>query len=172
MAPRREPESLWDSGTRGQPPRRAGGVAARARLSPNGNRKRAFLIKRLPAESRRLPHGRSHVIRSRSRLGLALLALAHAPLALGVEISPGDDIRAAIAALGPGDELVLRAGVYRLNSRFNITVNGEADAPVLIRAKDGEDVLIEMSTSSHNILEIQSSRHLVLRNLRFTGGSH
>ena len=102
-----------------------------------------------------------------------ILALVTFPARAAVtEVAPGSDLRAAIAELGPGDELVLQGGLYELDSRFNITVAGEADRPILIRGKDGENALIEMNTGSHNILEIQSSRHLILRNLRFRGGSH
>ena len=35
------------------------------------------------------------------------------------QITPQDDIRAAIATLKPGDELRLSGGVYALSSRFN-----------------------------------------------------
>jgi hypothetical protein len=88
------------------------------------------------------------------------------------EISPGDDVRAAISALQPGDELVLTGGTYVFSSRFNITVVGESGNPIVIRAKDGEQALIEMNTRNQNILEVQGSRYLELRNLKFTGGSH
>ncbi len=99
-----------------------------------------------------------------------LLALpAHAAV---TGISPDDDVRAAIAALQPGDELVLGGGVYSFDSRFNITVTGEPDRPVVIRARDGEQAIIEMNTGSQNILEVQGSAHLVLRGLTFRGGSH
>lgn len=104
---------------------------------------------------------------------LALLPLVSLPVAAATfEVSPGDDVRAAIGRLEPGDELVLRGGTYSFNSRFNIRVVGEPDRPIVIRGKEGEDALIHMTTSSQNILEVQGSRYLVLRNLRFTGGSH
>lgn len=88
------------------------------------------------------------------------------------EIAPGDDVRAAIAALQAGDELVLTGGLYPFDSRFNITVVGEPDQPVVIRGKAGEEAIIEMNTGSQNILEVQGSAHLVLRGLTFRGGSH
>jgi len=88
------------------------------------------------------------------------------------EISPSDDLRAAIAALSPGDVLLLAGGTYSLNSRFNISVTGTEDEPISIRSKDGEQALIEMNTGSHNILEVQDSRYLQIKNIQFTGGSH
>jgi len=89
-----------------------------------------------------------------------------------IEITPADNLRAAIANLQPGDELVLRGGQYDLNSRFNITAVGQPALPIVIRARSGESPLISMNTGSQNILEVQDSRYLELRDLRFTGGSH
>src|SRR5690606_2687693 len=87
---------------------------------------------------------------------LALLPLVSLPVAAATfEVSPGDDVRAAIGRLEPGDELVLRGGTYSFNSRFNIRVVGEPDRPIVIRGKEGEDALIHMTTSSQNILEVQ-----------------
>lgn len=107
------------------------------------------------------------------RLLLALLCTLALPAQAGIiEISPGDDVRGAIADLEPGDELVLSGGVYGFDSRFNVTVVGDPDNPVIIRGKDGEQAIIEMNTGSQNVLEIQDSAHLVLRGLTFRGGSH
>ncbi len=103
---------------------------------------------------------------------LALASIALPAAATTVEIAPGDDVRAAIAALNPGDELVLDGGVYDFDSRFNIQVVGTADKPISIRGQDGADVLIRMNTSSQNVLEVQNSDYLTLSHLRFTGGSH
>jgi hypothetical protein len=89
-----------------------------------------------------------------------------------VQITPSDNIRNAISALKPGDELVLGAGTYSLNSRFAVSVVGEADRPIVIRSAPGADVLIHMTTRSQNIMEVQNSQHLVLRGLKLTGGSH
>jgi Right handed beta helix region len=106
-------------------------------------------------------------------LPLAMLSTLALPAHSAVtEISPGDDVRAAIAALQPGDELVLAGGVYGFDSRFNITVVGESDRPTVIRGKAGEEAIIEMNTGSQNILEVQASRYLVLHGLTFRGGSH
>ncbi len=112
--------------------------------------------------------------RSRPLTGLLLgLALgAAASPAAAVEIGPGDDLRAAIAALGPGGELVLRGGTYAFNTGFRITVNGSAAAPAVIRAKAGERPLIQQNNPGQNIIEILGSGHLVVRGIAFTGGSH
>ncbi|WP_405234379.1 right-handed parallel beta-helix repeat-containing protein [Lentisalinibacter salinarum] len=103
----------------------------------------------------------------------ALLFFLLAPaFSQSTEVSPGDDLRLAISALGAGDELVLSGGTYEFDSRFNITVVGEANRPAVIRAKAGEKPLIRMNTSSQNVIEIQGSRHLVIRGIAFSGGSH
>ena len=88
------------------------------------------------------------------------------------EVTVDDDLRTAIAALQPGDQLLLGGGTYGFSSRFNITVVGLPERPIVIRAKDGEDVLIEMNTGAQNILEVQDSRYLEIHNLKFRGGSH
>jgi len=106
--------------------------------------------------------------------GVALFTLLTALPAAGavVEISPSNDVRAAIAALNPGDELVLRGGTYTFSSRFAVTAVGTATQPIVIRAKTGESAVIYMNTSSQNVMEVQNSRYLVLRDLKITGGSH
>jgi len=88
------------------------------------------------------------------------------------EISVNDDFRQAVAALSPGDHLVLRSGTYSFDSRLNVTVVGLREQPIVIRAREGESVLIEMNSGLHNVLEIQDSRYLKIHNLGFRGGSH
>lgn len=112
---------------------------------------------------------------AKQALGCLLLVLLAAVVAVpsrAAEIGPGDDLRAAIAALGPGGELVLRGGTYSLNSGFRITVNGTQAQPAVIRAKAGERPLIHQTNPGHNVIEISGSSHLVVRGVAFTGGSH
>ena len=103
----------------------------------------------------------------------ALILSVILPLAIASaeEIGPEDNLRGAIAELQPGEELVLRGGTYTLSSRFLITVNGNAAAPIVIRAKDGERPVIEQTNSSQNIMEVSDSQYLVLRKIAFTRGS-
>jgi hypothetical protein len=100
-----------------------------------------------------------------------LLALFVAP-AFAVDISPGGDLRAAIAALRPGEELVLAGGTYTVSSGFNVTVVGTEAQPIVMRARTGERALIRQTNASQNIIEIQGSRYFVVRGIEFTGGSH
>jgi hypothetical protein len=107
-------------------------------------------------------------------MGFAMLfpLVSASALASVVEITPANDLRASIAALRPGDELVLRGGTYALSSRFAVTVVGTAALPITIRGKTGETAVIHMTTTSQNVMEVDGSQHLVLRDLAITGGSH
>ena len=98
-------------------------------------------------------------------LGLAMPALA-------VEIGPGDDLEAAVANLSPGEELVLRGGTYFFDENVTLTANGTAAQPILVRARSGEQPVIEQATANQNVVEINGSSHLVFRGIEFTGGSH
>lgn len=101
-------------------------------------------------------------------LMLAFLALS----ASAAEIGPGDDIEAAVAALSPGDELVLGGGTYLFDENITLRANGTPSEPILIRARDGEQPVLTQATNRQNIVEINGSSHLILRGIEFTGGSH
>ena len=88
------------------------------------------------------------------------------------EIGPADDFQAAVAALSPGEELVLRGGLYSFDGNVTITANGTATQPITIRAKNGEQPIFEQATSSQNVVEINGSSYLIVRGIEFTGGSH
>jgi parallel beta-helix repeat protein len=102
---------------------------------------------------------------------VAAVSLPYDTRAAVVEISPGADVRAAIAALRPGDELVLRGGSYAFNSRFAVTAVGTATQPITIRGKSGEVAVIS-NVPTQNVMEVDGSQYLILKNLTVTGGSH
>jgi hypothetical protein len=91
--------------------------------------------------------------------------------AVAADITPGNDLRAAIAALRPGEELRLGGGTYTNDSAFRITVSGTASEPIVIRSKDGEHAIVQQTNSGQNGVEIQGN-YLVFRGIEFTGGSH
>ena len=105
------------------------------------------------------------------RWSSAILLVVALP-AHGIEIGPGDDLEAAAASLAPGEELVLRGGTYAFNENITITANGTPTEPIVIRAKTGEQALLSQATTQHNVVEVRNSSYLVIRGLRFTGGSH
>jgi len=101
-----------------------------------------------------------------------LLFSAFGSIAQSVELSPGEDIRAALAALRPGDELVLGGGVYSFDSNFTISATGTLDQPIVIRARTGETPVLQQNNANQNAVEIRNSRYLILRGIEVTGGSH
>ncbi len=103
---------------------------------------------------------------------LAWVGATTALQAAVVEVTPTSDLRAAIAALNPGDQLVLRGGTYSFDSRFAFTVVGTPSQPITIGGKTGENAVILMTTDANNVIEVIGSSYLVLRNLHVTGGSH
>ena len=89
----------------------------------------------------------------------------------GTEIGPTDDIEVAVAALNPGEELVLRGGTYTFNENITLRANGTAAEPIMVRAKEGERPILTQATNQQNVVEIRGSSHLVIRGIEFTGGS-
>ena len=77
-------------------------------------------------------------------------------------------------SLKPGDELILHGGVYSQNARRAVTVSGTPEAPVIIRAADGERPLLTRprdNIDTYNNIEFVDCSHLVVRGIRFRGGS-
>ncbi len=77
-------------------------------------------------------------------------------------------------ALQPGDELVLHAGTYSQNGRRAVTAKGTAERPIIIRAAEGETPLLTRPADNRdrqNNIEFVDCAHLVIRGLRFQGGS-
>ena len=106
------------------------------------------------------------------RLLAVSLWLGLSTVVTAVEIGPGDDFEATAATLQPGEELVLRGGTYTFNENITVSVNGTEIQPITIRARDGEQAILEQATGNQNVVEIRRSSYLVLRGLTFRGGSH
>jgi hypothetical protein len=68
-------------------------------------------------------------------IGSAMPSVASAEVFLA---GPSDDIEARINALQSGDELLLSGGVCSLSERFSFAIAGTENAPITIRAADGE----------------------------------
>jgi hypothetical protein len=91
--------------------------------------------------------------------------------AQALEVGPADDVEGAINALQPGDELVLQGGTYTLTDRFSFDLSGTADAPIVIRAKDGERPHFHREGADQNLIDIDGAHYVVLRGIEFSGGS-
>ena len=77
-------------------------------------------------------------------------------------------------ALQPGDELVLRGGIYSQTGRRAVTAQGTPEQPIVIRAASGEAPLLTRPADNidrQNNIEFVDCAHLVIRGLRFQGGS-
>lgn len=80
-------------------------------------------------------------------------------------------------ALQPGDELILRGGTYSQKGRRAVTAKGTRERPVMIRAATGETPLLTRPSGRsegggrQNNIEFVDCEHLVIRGLRFLGGS-
>ncbi len=76
--------------------------------------------------------------------------------------------------LKPGDVLILHGGTYSQNARRAVTASGTADAPIVIRAIPGEAPLLTRPADQidrYNNIEFIDCSHLVIRGIRFQGGS-
>ena len=77
-------------------------------------------------------------------------------------------------SLQPGDELVLHAGTYSQNGRRAVTAKGTAANPIIIRAAETGKALLTRPADNidrHNNIEFVDCSHLIVRGLRFGGGS-
>jgi hypothetical protein len=95
------------------------------------------------------------------------------------EISPAtvetdEEFERLANALQPGDELVLHGGVYSQTGRRAVTAKGTPEQPIVVRAATGEAPLLTRPADNidrHNNIEFVDCAHLVIRGLRFQGGS-
>lgn len=106
-----------------------------------------------------------------SVLFVAIAIAGTAAHAADGEVSPGDDLQAAIAALTPGDELVMHDGTYELSGRLGVSLTGTEDAPIVIRAADGEVPHIHREGADQNIVDIDLATYVTFRGIEFSGGS-
>lgn len=102
---------------------------------------------------------------------LLVLAATSSASAAEIEIDPGDDVEGAIAALEPGDVLILHGGTYTVTERFAISIAGTEAMPIVIRAADDEVPVIERPDASENIVDVDFADWVEIRGITFTGGS-
>jgi hypothetical protein len=88
-----------------------------------------------------------------------------------------EEFVAVARTLRPGDELVLRGGVYSQSCQRRIRdIHGTPDRPIVIRAAVGETPILTRPRGGNgeygqNNLEVANVSHLVLRGLTLKGGS-
>lgn len=77
-------------------------------------------------------------------------------------------------ALQPGDELILKGGIYSQTGRRALTVKGTREKPITIRAVIDESPLLTRPNDQqdkHNNIELVDCQYLIIRGLHFQGGS-
>jgi len=81
--------------------------------------------------------------------GMLLLVALAASAPAGAVIRPVSDVaglQAALAAADPGDEIVLAAGSYLVESNLNVTRSGTPCAPIRLRAATAHAALLRFDT--------------------------
>ncbi|MFM7129734.1 MAG: hypothetical protein ACKO0V_10295, partial [bacterium] len=87
----------------------------------------------------------------------------------------GESLVRAVAALQPGDKLVIAGGTYSVSRMWDIRVSGTAGAPIWIEAEPGTTVRLTRPDARQNVLNIGQGgpvSYLCLRGIEITGGSH
>ncbi|MEJ7728598.1 MAG: right-handed parallel beta-helix repeat-containing protein [Polyangiaceae bacterium] len=108
----------------------------------------------------------------RGSIALSILAGTGVARAEIIEVGPGDDVEAAMNALMPGDELVLEGGTYTLTDAWHITMVGTEQAPIVVRAKDGDKPHLQRPSADQNVIDFDMVRHATFRGIEVSGGSH
>lgn len=108
----------------------------------------------------------------RGVLSISALCVALPARAAITEVGPGDDVEAAMNALQPGDELVLRGGDYTLTDAWHVAMVGTAQAPIIVRAKDGEHPHLDRPAQDQNVIDFDTAQYVEIRGIEFSGGSH
>ena len=86
------------------------------------------------------------------------------------DIGPSDDLFGRLAALAPGDEVIVHAGTYQTPGFYEVTWAGTATAPIVIRAADGDRPVIQ-GDPSQNVINLSGS-YFTFRGFEIVGGSH
>ena len=87
----------------------------------------------------------------------------------------GEALVKAVAALKPGDQLVIAAGTYSVDRLWDIRVSGTAEAPIWIVGEPGAKVILTRPDQRQNVLNIGQGgpvQYLCLRDVEITGGGH
>ena len=87
-----------------------------------------------------------------------------------IDITPNDDLWAALQGLVAGDELIVHAGTYKIPGFVHLTLAGTEAAPIVVRGAAGEVAVIE-GIPEQNTLDVEGSWY-TLRDLEIAGGSH
>ncbi|MEM7308464.1 MAG: right-handed parallel beta-helix repeat-containing protein [Planctomycetota bacterium] len=84
----------------------------------------------------------------------------------------GANLKAAMQGLAAGEQLEVGGGTYTVDSFFDLSVSGNASAPIRIVAREGETPVITRSDANQNTLNIGGggAAYLLLRGFEITSG--
>ena len=83
----------------------------------------------------------------------------------------GAALRSVLSTLPAGSRVVIHAGTYSVDSYFVITAQGTASQPVVIEGAPGQKVSITRKDALQNVINLDNSQYLLIRNLDVYGGS-
>ncbi|MCB9691035.1 MAG: right-handed parallel beta-helix repeat-containing protein [Alphaproteobacteria bacterium] len=99
---------------------------------------------------------------------MILSLLVPAAFAISATVSPGDDVGAVLASLGPGDVITFNNGLYELEGTLRVTeAMGEEGNPVRLAAATGATPVLKAGDFS--VLEVRDSDHVVIEGLVLEG---
>ncbi len=110
------------------------------------------------------------MLRTHVFVGFLILAGTTVARAETYEVSPGDDLFSVWEELGPGDEVIVHGGTYVVGGYHTQHWVGTEDAPVVVRAAEGETPVIQ-GDPSQNAMNL-SGEYFVFRGFEIAGGSH
>lgn len=96
----------------------------------------------------------------------ATRSLPAASGAATVTATPADNLQAVLDSLTPGDVLELASGTYNLASGVDLDVSGTAQAPIVIRGADRDNVIL---SGSGTILRVVRASHVILEDFTLQG---
>lgn len=83
----------------------------------------------------------------------------------------GAALKTVLTTLPAGSRIMIHEGTYSIDSYFVITAQGTESQPVVIEGAPGEKVSITRINGLQNVVNIDNSRFLLMRNLDIYGGS-
>jgi hypothetical protein len=87
-----------------------------------------------------------------------------------IEVNEGEDLKAVLQSAQAGDEIIVHAGTYPTNSKWDLKFAGTEQEPIIVRAGDGEKVIIQ-GVSNQNIIDIGGTWY-TWKGFEMVGGSH
>ena len=105
---------------------------------------------------------------TRIALIVASILLSSSLFAATYSVRPGDDLRVALAKLAPGDTLLLREGLYQIES-MRIDMQGTPQKYIVIAAAPNERPALTATSPRHNLISIRSAAYVIIDGLTIDG---